>query len=58
MRGYRVKRKGGAYRVQVRFLFFWRTLAIYPFSFRNSPSMVFARKEAVAIASELIKRSN
>lgn len=58
MRGYRVNLKGNAYIVQVRFIFFWRTLAIYPFSYRNNPSRVFARKEAVAIASELIKRSN
>lgn len=58
MRGYRVKRKGGTYRVQVRFLFFWRTLAVYPFSLHKTPLMEDARKEAVAIASELIKRSN
>jgi len=57
MRGYRVKRCNKSFKVQVRFLFFWRTLAIYPYcSF--PPSQTIAKKEAVAITSELIRRSS
>lgn len=59
MRGYRVKRGRKAFRVQVRFLFFWRTLAVYTYPSNCFPPAVNqAEREANAIASELIKRSN
>lgn len=59
MRGYRVKRKKRSFEVQVRFLLFWRTLAVYQYTAnRFFHSVNRAEKEANAIASELIKRSN
>lgn len=59
MRGYRVKRERYTYKVQVRFFLFWRTIAVYSYTSNGFPPYVErARKEANAIASELIKRSN
>lgn len=59
MRGYRVKHYSKSFKVQVRFLFFWRTLAVYSYPSNCFPPAVNkAEREANAIASELIRRSN
>ena len=46
MRGYRVKYDKRSFKVQVRFLLFWRTLAVYPIEYKH---MGVARQEANAI---------
>lgn len=56
MRGYRVKKIKRGFKVQVRFLLLWRTIAFYDFD--SCGDITRTRKEAVNIASELIKRSN
>lgn len=58
MRGYRVKRTRGRFKVQVRFLLFWRTLAVYPYvRTRCGSTEDKAEREAYAIALELIRRT-